>query len=176
MRPCQPMFCRLLQKSCFFISRWFSLFLTTKTPEKQHIRPRSTIHHTHHIITAWEPGSCVSPLGLEMESAENRGQKNIVNITILQFWFCLFFNFLRLSLHFFFNFYEEREWIFDLNTCFARLNCFKVDEIKERLSKPETGYIVVVITAYVYILVTTTQAMNIFLTVKKCVNEKDLEV
>ena len=51
-----------------------------------------------------------------------------------------------------------------------------MDKIKERLSKPETGYIVVVINAYVYILVTTTQAMNIFLTVKKCVNEKDLEV
>ena len=111
-----------------------SLFLTTKTPEKQHIRPRSTIHHTHHIITAWEPGSCVSPLGLEMESAENRGFSGFVNITILQFWFGLFFNFLLLSLHFFFFcFYAERELIFDLNTCFARLNCFKVDKIKKGL-------------------------------------------
>ena len=116
--PVNQCFVVCFKSRVFFISRWFSLFLTTKTPEKQHIRPRSTIHHTHHIITAWEPGSCVSPLGLEMESAENRGQKNIVNITILQFWFGLFFNFLLLSLHFFLFLRRER-----VNLWFEYLFC-----------------------------------------------------
>ena len=139
LRPCQPMFCRLLQKSCFFYFQMVFFISYHKNPRKTTYQAQ--IYHPSHPSHYYSLRTRKLCLPIRAGNGISRKQRpkkycKHYNITIL-IWFI--FQFFATFFAFFFCFYAERELIFDLNTCFARLNCFKVDKMKERLSKPKTG-------------------------------------